>query len=83
MVWLGAALSNHPSPKGDEMKILLVAGALTLAVFLATGHPAKPLDDLRWQRDQTAASAPYATAKIGHPETPRQVAMASSTWQRR
>jgi len=83
MLCLGAALSNHPSPKGDEMKILLVAGALSLAVFLAVGHPAKPLDDLRWQRDQPYALAPYATAKIGRPEPAPQIAMASSTWQRR
>jgi hypothetical protein len=82
MVWRGAALSNHPSPKGDEMKILLVTGALTLAVFLAVGHPAKPLDDLRWQRDPSSALAPYAVAKIGRPDT-SQIAMASSTWQRR
>lgn len=67
------------------MKILLVAGALTLAVFLAIGYPARPLDDLRWQRDQAylLAHAPYATAKIGHPEAPPQIAMASSTLQRR
>jgi len=65
------------------MKILLVAGALTLAVFLAFGHPARPLDDLRWQRDQAYLLGPYATAKIGHPETPQQIAMASSSLQRR
>jgi hypothetical protein len=60
------------------MKILLVAGALALAVFLSAGHPAQPLDDLRWQRDQ-----PYAIAKIGRTETPPQIAMASSSLQRR
>lgn len=65
------------------MKILLVAGALTLAVFLAAGRPALPLDDLRWQRDLSYSVAPYATAKIGRPEAPRQIAMASSTLQRR
>ena len=70
------------------MKILLVAGALTLAVFLAIGHPARPLDDLRWQRDQAYLLAPYETApyemaKIGRPATPPQIAMASSTLQRR
>lgn len=65
------------------MKILLVAGALTLAVFMSLGHTAKPLDDLRWQRDPTYLLAPYAAAKIGRPETPRQIALASSTLQRR
>jgi hypothetical protein len=80
---LDGAAFQHPSPKGDEMKILLVAGALALAVFLAVGHPARPLDDLRWQRDQPYLLAPYATAKIGRPETPRQIAMASSSLQRR
>ena len=65
------------------MKILLVAGALTLAMFMSVGQPARPLDDLRWQRDQAYLLAPYATAKIGSPETPRQVALASSTLQRR
>lgn len=83
IVPLGAAFSNHPSPKGEEMKILLVAGALTLAVFLAASQPARPLDDLRWQRGEAYLLAPYATAKIGRPDTPRQIAMASSTLQRR
>ncbi|MDZ4317375.1 MAG: hypothetical protein U1A07_00790 [Phenylobacterium sp.] len=65
------------------MKILLVAGALTLAVFMSLGQPAKPLDDLRWQRDEAYLLAPYAVAKIGRTEPPRQVALASSTLQRR
>lgn len=79
MVPLGAALSN-PSPKGEEMKILLVAGALTLALVLAGGFPARPLDDLRWQRDRSPA---YALAKVGRTETPVQIAMPSSTLERR
>lgn len=68
------------------MKILLVAGALTLAVLLTTtgGQPAQPLDDLRWQSGQPYALAPYEAAKIGRPEAViHQVAIASSTWERR
>lgn len=65
------------------MKILLVAGALALAVFLTLGHPARPLDDLRWQRDQAALPGAYQTAKIGLPQAPRQIALASSSLDRR
>lgn len=65
------------------MKILLVAGALALAAFLTLGHPARPLDDLRWQRDQAYLPGAYGTAKIGSPQAPHQIALASSTLERR
>ena len=65
------------------MKILLVAGALTLAVLLVAGRPAQPLDDLRWQRGQPYALAPYSAAKIGRPNVQQPIVMASSTLQRR
>lgn len=68
------------------MKILLAAGALALAFLLAispAGRPARPLDDLRWQSGQPYALAPYSAAKIGRPDALTQVAIASSTLQRR
>ncbi|MBU4435985.1 MAG: hypothetical protein KKC14_16420 [Alphaproteobacteria bacterium] len=66
------------------MKILLIAGALTLAALLAAGgRPAPALDDLRWQSGPPYGPASYPTAKIDRPETPRQITIASSNLERR
>jgi len=77
-------LETLPS-KVPTMKILLAAGALALTFVLAitAGRPARPLDDLRWQSGQPYALAPYSTAKVGRPEALTQVALASSTLERR
>lgn len=61
------------------MKTLLIAGALTLAVFLAAGAAVLPPGDPHAPRAQT----PYAVAKIGQPEAQVQLALASANLPRR